>query len=49
MEREDITAIEGGFKRDLGNNVSLFLYHRMYNSIICIGETDNDYTFRDQW
>lgn len=44
-----IVKIEGGLRRDLGDNVSLFLYHRMFNSIVCVGNTDNEYTYNDQY
>lgn len=44
-----IVEIEGGLRRDLGNNVSLFLYHRIFNSIVCIGNTDNEAWYLDQW
>lgn len=41
--------IEGGFKRDLGNGRSLFLYPRMFNNLLCIGDTDNTYWYDDNW
>jgi len=49
IEQDDVLNIEGGYRRDLPNNVSLFLYHRMFNSIVCIGDTDDTHTIRDQW
>lgn len=44
-----VIQIEGGLRRDLGNNISLFLYHRMFNSIVCIGKTDNEAWYDDQY
>lgn len=45
----ELIQIEGGVRRDLENNVSLFLYHRMFNSIVCIGDTDNEQMYNDQY
>jgi hypothetical protein len=47
--QKDVEKIEGGFKRNLPNNISLYLYHRMFNSIVCIGDTDDLFGYRDQW
>jgi hypothetical protein len=44
-----IVEIEGGLRRDLDNGVALFLYHRMFNSIVCIGKTDNTAWYDDQY
>ena len=48
MEKK-IIQIYGGLRRDLPNNISLFLYKRMFNTILCIGKTDNIYVFDDQY
>lgn len=47
--QDEIKEIDGGFKRDLGNSKSLFLYIRMFNNLLAIGDTDNDYYFDDSW
>lgn len=49
LKIKNVVEVEGGHRRDLPNNVSLFLYRRMFNSIICIGDTDNTRWFNDQY
>lgn len=44
----DVREIEGGYKRDLGNGKSLFLYQQLFgNSKLAVGDTDNDWEFDD--
>lgn len=41
--------IEGGFKRDLGNGKSLYLYHEIFNNRLCIGPTGDLSGYDDSW
>ena len=42
-------TIDGGWKRDLGNGTSLYLYHELFNNRLCIGPTDDSLGYDDAW